>query len=412
LPNHFTDRQNSYVYLAIELLAQQGVENVDAYNIINALTSSENTRRYAEALTVEELDELIDMSSVIARKTVEEYRLLVFNVLDAALRRDVLQKLRECEALCGDQTQEEISQKIYSVLDDVLVEFSSVNDVPQFGEIVDDLWEQIKQRQGDGFSGVPFKFPALNQYVTIERGELIVFAAEAKQGKSMMLLNCAVDLMKQDKSVLYIDSELNSRAFTARLLSHLTKIEYRRLVSGSYDGDDEREIVEAVAWLKTRRFTHIYIPMFDQQSIYTIVKKVNHAQEGLDVLILDYFKSSADGDAFNSYQELGRLTDLVKNKICGDMGIAGIGAAQLTSAGKVADSAKIGRNASTVITILDKTQDEIETDGAGCGNKKLSVVLNRNGAQMTSGEYIDMEFLGGVCLWKQAEHQHIPDAPF
>ena len=41
----------------------------------------------------------------------------------------------------------------------------------------------------------------------------------------MMLLNCAVDLLRQGKSVLYIDSELNSRMFTCRLLAHLTRIE-------------------------------------------------------------------------------------------------------------------------------------------------------------------------------------------
>ena len=34
------------------------------------------------------------------------------------------------------------------------------------------------------------------------------------------------------------------------------------------------------------------------------------------------------------YQELGSLVDMVKNQICGDMNIAGIGAAQATSTGK------------------------------------------------------------------------------
>lgn len=57
--------------------------------------------------------------------------------------------------------------------------------------------------------------------------------------------------------------------------------------------------------------THIYIPMFDQQSIYTAVKKVKHTQ-GLDVLIVDYFKGSGDGDAFDSYQELGRFVDWIQ----------------------------------------------------------------------------------------------------
>ena len=162
--------------------------------------------------------------------------------------------------------------------------------------------------------------------------------------------------------------------------------------------------------MKTRNFTHIYIPMFDQQSIYTAVKKVKHTQ-GLDVLIVDYFKSSGDGDAFDSYQELGKFVDLVKNAICGDMGICGIGAAQATTAGRVADSAKRGRNASTIALLQDKTPEEVEADGVECGNKKLRVVLNRNGMQMAPGEYIDLYFDGNKVLYEEAK-QHIPQSPY
>ena len=93
------------------------------------------------------------------------------------------------------------------------------------------------------------------------------------------------------------------------------------------------------------------------------------------------------------------------------MGICGIGAAQATSSGKVADSAKIGRNASTIAMILDKTPEEIEVDGVECGNKKLKILLNRNGMQHAPGEYIDLRFDGNHILYEEAK-QHIPQAPF
>lgn len=286
MPNHFSDKQNAYVYLAICNLAQKGIDTVDAYNIINVLLASESTRKYADALPVEELDELIDMSEVLARKSVEEYKLLVSNVLDAAMRRDTFKRLRECEAMCLDQEEKELEQKIYAALDDVMTEFSTTSEIPPYSDIIDDCWNEIQERQGSGYAGIQFKFPALNQYATIERGELFIFAAEAKQGKSMMLLNCAVDLLKQDLAVLYLDSELNSRMFTSRILAHLTGIEYKRITSGAYSDEERRYIEDAIAWLKTRKFTHVYIPMFDQQSIYTTIKKVKHTQ-GLDVLIVD-----------------------------------------------------------------------------------------------------------------------------
>ena len=61
----------------------------------------------------------------------------------------------------------------------------------------------------------------------------------------MMLLNCAVDLLKQDYSALYLDSELNTRLFTARILAHLSGIEYKRLTSGNYTEDEKNRIMQA-----------------------------------------------------------------------------------------------------------------------------------------------------------------------
>lgn len=308
LPNHFTNKDNRCIYTAVCELARKGITTIDPYNIIECLNSSEATRKYAERIQLDKLQEFVEMSDVLARSTIEEYKMLVSNVMDAAFRRDTFQRLKECQALCYDRSEENVEQKIYNIIDDVMTEFSTANEVPPYKDVIDDCWSEIKSRQGNGVAGIPFKFKTLNDYATIEPGELFVFAAEAKQGKSMMLLNCAIDLLKQDLAVLYLDSELNTRLFTARVLAHLSGIEYKRLTSGNYSEEEAKKIDEVREWMKTRKFTHIYIPMFDQQSIYTAVKKVKHTQ-GLDVLIVDYFKGSGEGDAFDSYQELGRFVD-------------------------------------------------------------------------------------------------------
>lgn len=379
---------------------------IDAFNILEALNSDESTRSYPSALTAESINEFVDASASIARDTLEEYKLLVSNVVDAAFRRDMFDMLRDCQKMCSDMGTKDVEQKIYNAIDDVMMDFASTSEVPQFKDVVDDIWAEIVSRQGEDASGIPFKFPELNKYATIEPGELFIFAAEAKQGKSMMLLNEAVDLMKRELSVLYLDSELNTRMFTTRLVSHLTGIPFGRIKNGGYSEKESIAIEEAIAWSKTRKFTHLYIPTFDMQTIYSAIKKVKHTV-GLDVVIIDYFKSNSDGDAWNSYAELGRFTDFVKNRIAGDMNIAALGAAQLNFAGKIADSAKIGRNASTIAIITDKTPEEIAMDGADCGNKKLRVILNRNGAQMASDEYIDLNFQGNLILYEQAKQHQV-----
>ena len=307
-PNHFSDPQNAYIYYAVCELAKRGIEKIDAYNITNILNAKEATKKQTEIITVQAINDLIEIAKVIARESVEEYMLSVSNVLNAAFRRETYEKLVDCEKLCFADSEKNIEQKIYTALDDVMMQFSTTTEVPQYKDVIDSLWSEIEERQDGGMAGIPFKFEALNSYATIERGELFIFAAEATQGKSMMLLNCAVDLLRRDVAVLYIDSELNSRMFTCRLISHLTKIEFGRLKAGKYTEEERQKISNAIRWLKTRKFTHLYSPMFDIQSIYAAVKKVKHTQ-GLDVLIVDYFKGKGDGDAFDSYQELGRFVD-------------------------------------------------------------------------------------------------------
>lgn len=92
----------------------------------------------------------------------------------------------------------------------------------------------------------------------------------------MMLLNCAVDLLKNGYSVLYIDSELNSRMFTCRLIAHLSGIEFSRVRAGKYSLEEKQRIDQCLKWIKTRKFTHRYMPMFDSQGIYSAAKKVKH----------------------------------------------------------------------------------------------------------------------------------------
>lgn len=287
LPEHFVKRDNQLVYIAIKMIVNQNMGTVDPYSIIQVLNSTPETRRYADELSLDKLNELFGMSDVLARHNAEDYKMLVGNVIDAAFRRETYSKLMECQKLCVDREEDNVEQRIYDIIDKVMMDYSSTNEVPPFSEVIDKCWEEIKSRQGTGYAGIPFISEALSEYVTIEKGELVIFAAEAKQGKSMWLLNETADLLKRGKSVLYLDSELSDVLFTKRILSHLSGVEYRRLATGNYTEEEADEIERQREWIKQQKFTHLYIPMFDLQSIYTAVKKVFHMQGGLDVLVVD-----------------------------------------------------------------------------------------------------------------------------
>lgn len=400
LPEYFTDSTNKEIYLAITKLAQRDIKTIDAYNIIEILGAD-------SGVTIEVIQELIEVSDTIARSSLAEYKLLVSNVVDAAFRREVYSKLKECECLCLSGDSVNIEQEIYRAIDEAMLGFSIHGNIPQFKDVIDELWQEIEDRQDGKNAGMKFRFPELNKYVTLEKSELIVVGALMKSGKSMFLMNCCADLLKEDKAVFYIDSELNTRMWLTRLMSHMTGIEYSRIKSGNYSEEEARQISEMKEYLKTRKLVHLYMPFFDIEGVYSAVKKVNHMMP-LDVLIVDYFKSGDSLEAYTNYAQLGRLVDMVKNELAGALGIAALAAAQAAQGGtKLADSAKIARNASTIMMLIDKTPEEILEDGVECGNKKLVVTLNRNGMQHAPGEYIDLEFDGNVIKFEQAKQHEV-----
>jgi replicative DNA helicase len=392
-------------------MARRGIKTVDAYNIIEVLNASEATRRYAEGLTVEGLQELVEMSVMLARNSVEEYKVLAHNVLDAAFRRDTFHTLSECQTMCFDRNDPDVGKKIYEAIDSIMLDFTNSSDIPEYKDVVDGIWAEIKARQTGQTTAIEFPFPTLNNYVVMEPGEVVAFCGGAKIGKSAMLLTCAVDLLRKNKGVLYIDSELSTKLWTIRLLAHLTKIPFGRLRSGNYGAEEAAVIEDAVKWIKSKRLIHLYCPVLDANTMYLAAKKAKHLINA-DVVILDYLKAdSAKDDAFQVYSALGNCADVLKNRIAGDMGMCGLTAAQTTSTGKIADSARIARSMSTIVTITDKTIEEMQSDGSG-GSKRVRVVLNRNGPQMTSEEWIDFEFMGSTCEYREAKTQHVQEEPY
>lgn len=412
LPKHFTDKENEYTYTAIRELAQRNVQTVDAYNIREALGSSDETKGYLDFLTVDKLNGLIDMSDTLARNSYEEYEMLAGNVIDCAFRRDACKCLERCIQKCKDLKIDDVQKEIYDSVDDVMTSYSNTNSMPLYSEIVEETWAHIKARQRGETKAISFPFPLLNDYVVLEPGECVCFTGGPKAGKSAMLLTVTVSMLKKGKSVLYVDSEISDELFTMRILSHLTGIQFWKIRNGAaLTEEEEASIREQIEWLKQQRFIHIYMPVLKADPLYITAKKAKH-QIDIDCIVVDYLKAdNTKSEGFAVYADLGNVSDVLKNKIAGELGIAALTAAQATSTGKIADSARIARSMSTVVAISDKDLAEVETDGTGA-TKKIRVVFNRNGEQMSEGEWIDFRFDGSTCKYTQAEKQHQLTEPF
>ena len=178
------------------------------------------------------------------------------------------------------------------------------NEVQQTGEIykMGTLAEEILRERATSPNSIPGLEIGWNKfdYYTNggQPGDLILVCARAKTGKSTLLTNWAVKLGIKDKiPVLYFDTEMDSRQQEDRILSILSGVPNKEIVSGMYVTDTENGKAEdkitalksAVQELKDGNYFHIYMPNFTIEKVNAVAKKFK-LQHNIQAIFFDYLK--------------------------------------------------------------------------------------------------------------------------
>ena len=408
-PNHFYGVENGCCYWAIQELYKEGITNIDAYNISNALQSHKGVQKTIEKYNLPSVQEFMELYKTTARHTLEEYKMLAENIVTFAFKRDLIKVLNQLSNNCykTEYNLDKLSGNVYDELDKLTQKYVTTTEINTLGDDIDDIWNEIIERRTEnGVYGIPSKYPVFNKYFTYEQGELVVVQAKYKRGKSVLLMNEVVHKLKNGVPTVVIDTEMQTRLYTERLISHLTGIDIKRIKNGKYSDDEAKKIHESIKWIKKQPFVHIYDPNITNEKIYIICKMLKY-KIGLSFVVFDYIKSNATSTSDN-YNILGAKCDFLKNQIAGELNLPVLTACQLNRAGEVADSDKINRYLSVGIKWDYKTQEMSLKDGIKCGNSFAKIYVNRLGEQMQEDDeedYLDFVFSGNNLTIIEAE-QH------
>lgn len=413
-PGYFFGVENGCIYWAIQELYKSGITNIDAYNISNKLQSNKSVQKTIEKYNLPSVQEFIELYKETARHTMEEYKMLADNIVTLAFKRDLVKTLNQLSANCfnPDYELEKLNNVVYGELDKLTQKYISTNDIHILGNDIDAIWNEIiNRRTSDGMYGIPSKYKLFSDYYTYEPGELVVIQAKYKQGKSVLLMNEVVHKLKNGVPTLVVDSEMPTRLYTERLISHLSGIEMKRIKNGNYSEEEGKVINNWILWLKEQPFVHIYNPNLTNEKLYSICKMLKH-KIGLTFVVYDYLKSNETSSSDN-YNVLGAKCDFLKNNIAGELDLAVLAACQLNRNGEVADSIKINRYLSVGIKWEYKTQEMIAKDGIKCGNAFAKIYVNRLGRQMLEDDdedYIDFIFDGDkMTIIEAQQHERASD---
>ena len=411
---YFYGTENGCIYWAIQELYKNGVDKIDAINITNMLNSNKAVQKKIEEYGLSDTQEFIKNSQYAKRDTLEEYKLLVQNVVTMSFKRALSVVSQEIQEYCinSDADLAQLNSALNKKINKLTQEYMTSGEIELFGNSVDKLWDEIcSRRNEDGVYGIPSKYKTINDYFTYEPGELVLLKARMKRGKSAFFMNEAIHKIQNGIPTLFFDTEMQDRLFFERMLANLTGIEVKRIKTGQYDIYKEGKILEDKKdWIKKQPFVHIYTPQTTEEEIYAIHKVLKY-KIGLEFSIFDYIKSNILSSSEN-YNALGQRCDFLKNNVAGELNIAMLAGAQLNRANQVADSDKLERYVSASMLWREKTSEELAKDTLACGNFALNVDLNRMGAQMDEDAYIDFQFDGNRMRIKESEQKHTVAQPF
>lgn len=393
---HFTDKTNRCLFWALSSLIKDGIEHVDALSLSRKLSSNEGCKSNMDC-SIEALQKRIDLSAKIVRSDATELKEIAKTVMSLAYRRDVVGVTQGMtrEAIESTISVAELNRKMTGKLDDLIIKYTTSDEINYFGVESNKMWEDLDSREENCEFGFPSKFHAeTGNFFTYEKTELVVVGGRMKAGKSCMMMNEALYQAGRGIPTVYFDTEMSDANFFFRTMANISGVEVNKIKHKIYNSDERMALVKANEYLRNLPLFHIYQPENDFDKLYSTCKMLKH-KYGIEFVVYDYIK--ADGSATDATAisaKLGMGTDILKNKIAGELNLAVLAGCQLSREGMIADSDKIARNASTVMYWSAKTIEQIQRDGKEAGNYSLRVAFNRNGGFHSEEEGIYFAFDG------------------
>lgn len=416
-PQDFADSANASLFWAEKELIHRGVTTIDDYQLYSMLTSAEASEQRVMRIELKTIQDITSLASCICRESPQAYMELVKELQDYRSRRELYSGAQRLKSACTDKkmTSQMLQTMAFDIAEKHSMMSSRAEPLETFAVKSKSLWQRIMDRQNGTIKSVPLPIPALQPYVSLEIGELVCIAGVAKAGKSSFLLTCCVDLLKRGEGVVYFDSELSDSLFYMRMLAHVSGVPFIKVRDGNGTPEEKARILKAKEWIESVNLIHEYTPSISIDTVSSVYHRAKTKMK-VTVVIWDYFKANFSylGSENAAYSTAVGLTGLIDSckRLVGEEKLMGIGALQLQDSGKVSFSASAVQTLSTLISILRKTPQEIQADGRECGNMKAFIGYNRNGPQMTEGEYIDLQFDGDFLTYRQADRQHEAEAPY
>lgn len=420
-PDDFTNFANKTIYQIMLTVLDNKFSNIEKINpmIIHAIAHNSGVDEEIGGMNYLQMIQRMDAG-------VENLKFFIGRVKQASVRRESFKKalsvMEEAVTSESDEADEFVSRQEEKFLDLVMKVENNTNDVIRIGDLIDIILEK-RESQPREVLGVPTGFPEYDKQTGgLVPARLKVVGATPKTGKSAHALNVALHVACVERvPVLYIDTEMPTEEQIDRGVSILATdtgvtVPESMITRGLYARHEKmKSAVDDYAkpLLKDAPFYHVYMPDFTPEKVHNLARKFQR-QHGIEwngfqnqfVLIFDYIKMDESSFKNNGkeYEVLGQITNMLKNKIAGAMGIPVLAYAQINprtgygqeeiNSSHMSGSNRIVMFVNELSFLRKKSEKEMAENGMGTGNRVWKLGETRNGGSYEG--WIDYTINKGV----------------
>lgn len=307
-PYEFYDSRCQRIYKTLVSMYQKDIK-IDEVSLISKL-KSENI---LEEVGGEQFIVEITLSSFYT-PNMDQY---CENVKEKALLRALISA---CDEIVGKSyEQKKDAKEVIEMAESKIFEISQKNLDKGLVRVSETMDETIKQLEllslNEGkITGVTTGISSVDDKLSgLQNSQLILLAARPAMGKTALGLTMAWNAANAGKSVAFFSLEMSTYQLNQRLISMVSMIDLEKIITGNLEADEWIEIINAITKIKEKE---IYVDETAGITLSELRSKCKRlkAEEGLDLIVIDYLQlMTGEGRFDNRQQEIAQISRGLKS---------------------------------------------------------------------------------------------------
>lgn len=307
-PYEFYDSRCQRIYKTLVNMYQKDIK-IDEVSLISKL-KSENI---LEEVGGEQFIVEITLSSFYT-PNMDQY---CENVKEKALLRALISA---CDEIVGKSyEQKKDAKEVIEMAESKIFEISQKNLEKGLVRVSETMDETIKQLEllslNEGkITGVTTGISSVDDKLSgLQNSQLILLAARPAMGKTALGLTMAWNAANAGKSVAFFSLEMSTYQLNQRLISMVSMIDLEKIITGNLEADEWIEIINAITKIKEKE---IYVDETAGITLSELRSKCKRlkAEEGLDLIVIDYLQlMTGEGRFDNRQQEIAQISRGLKS---------------------------------------------------------------------------------------------------